>query len=157
SNPAMRPVQMSDPTEPDLPFAIDPDPAMTRINEPPGGPAPIKTFDPKVDRPITTEVSGRKVLVEGDGWKVEKDDNTNLGAESAVPRVRLFELTRAPLAGGKVIVRFQARTEAVDPAFLELRKQGPGGPSLAKSKRIEGSTNWASYDVNLDIGPAGAG
>src|SRR5262249_18111172 len=50
-----------------------------------------------------------------------------------------------------------ARTEAVDPAFLELRKKTVSGQvSVAPSKRIEGSTNWTGYEVNIDIGPAGA-
>ncbi|MFL5340639.1 MAG: protein kinase domain-containing protein [Gemmataceae bacterium] len=113
----------------------------------------LKKFDPKTDKPITSEIGGRKVTVEGDEWKIEKSGTPELGSENNTPRVRLFELIHSPGVQGRLFLRFKARTEKVNPAFLELRTQWIGDHGQeAKSKQILGSTNWTDYEVALNIG-----
>src|SRR5262249_20066865 len=86
-------------------------------------------------------------------WKIEREGPFEPTGDLA-PRVRLFEVVHPPGVPGRLILRFKARTETVNPAHLEMRTQWFGDHSqMAKSTTIKGSTNWTSYEVALDISP----
>jgi hypothetical protein len=104
----------------------------------------IKKFGPVSDTPISKEIKYRKVSVEGNGWRIESADYTEYSDNTLVPRVHLFEIPYAQSNQEQLIVRFKARSENVQLAYLDVI-----GNSSSSSRHIEGTTNWKTYEVTM--------
>jgi uncharacterized protein (TIGR03067 family) len=111
----------------------------------------LKKFDPKTDKPVTKEVSSRKVTVENDEWKIELLGLNDLGSLDQVARVHLFEMPGPASEPSRVTLRFKVKTEDVFDARFELHLRYPNIDDMVfKGRRIEGSTNWTVHEISWD-------
>src|SRR5262249_10106011 len=112
-------------------------------------------------KPITTEIDGRKVTTDKDGWRIENSGSFGASESTSSPRVRLFETPKAESAGYKDTFRAKVRSEKIGWARFCLRDRDKfDAPGFFESgNRIEGSTNWTDYEFScvflLDETPKG--
>jgi uncharacterized protein (TIGR03067 family) len=114
----------------------------------------LKEFVPGRDQPISTELRGRKLTVEQDAWKIESNDDDDLGSEANIPRFHLFEVRGPAGVPGRVVWRFKVKTENSEQrSFFEVHLHRPDAfitDALVKSRPIEGSTNWTTHEISWD-------
>jgi hypothetical protein len=131
-------------------FAKSSSPAPTMIT---GPEFVIKRFDPKSDKPVTREALGSKITEDEGGWRIDHGAVSNLPQPSleASPLLLLFEVKGAKIAGCRVTMRAQVKTEAKDPfsqACLEIDTANAGVAKMGPIRN--GSTNWSPYEITWD-------
>jgi hypothetical protein len=117
----------------------------------------LKKFDPKTDKPITNEVRMRKVSADDEGWKIELQGLSELGSLENVPVVHLFEVQGVPSQPVRIAFRFKVKTDQIEDARFDVHLRYPSGRYITdafvfKSRTIEGSTNWTSYEISWNAG-----
>ncbi|HLW67657.1 MAG TPA: protein kinase [Gemmataceae bacterium] len=116
----------------------------------------VKKFDPKSDKPLTTAAFNRKVTEKDGGWQIEETLIWQATDIQKVQRLELFELRRPAVAGRKVTLRAQVKTEQSGHAIeftamaaLEL-EAGPVGAVAKIGPVRRGATNGQEYEVSID-------
>jgi uncharacterized protein (TIGR03067 family) len=139
-----------------IPLPTPASPPPTTVGTPPSKETVLKKFDPKTDKPITNSAEGRKVSEQDGGWQVELQGPPFLGEIDKAPRTELFELRQPVVAGCRVTLRAQLKTELtaaigtnVSGFALEL-DVGPIGAAAKIGPVRRDETNWSNYEVSID-------
>jgi serine/threonine-protein kinase len=138
-----------------IPLPTPASPPPTAVGTPLVKETILKKFDPKNDKPITNSVEGRKVTEQDGGWQVEVQGNPKIADIDNAPRTELFELRQPDVAGRRITLRAQMKTELMGHlnnagiAALEL-ELGPVGAAAQIGPVRRDASNWSKYEVSID-------
>ncbi|HEV3144077.1 MAG TPA: protein kinase, partial [Gemmataceae bacterium] len=129
--------------------SVPPGPPMEGSKPTENNESVIKRFDPKADKPITSEAFGSKVTEDEGGWRIQhQNSDKNQPLVLAAPSIPLFEIPRPAIAGCRVTVRAQVKTEGKDPFSQACLEVDCGNAGVAKLGAVRsGTTTLATYEI----------